>query len=558
MLRKRLRAVGLIALALGMALSLGTSGLAQEATPSPSPTQVALPTAEATPTAQATPTPEATGTPAAPPTPTAAVGQTPETAETPTPEAEKTAPAPDIARVSAATQPILVEGAEAVELTVYNQDLGLVKEIRTLRLEKGENQVRYSGVASQIEATSVHFVSLTDPQGTVVTEQNYEYDIVSSRKLLGKYLDRAITLSTKEGSTYTGTLLSGADDVILSTPEGIKIVKLAQVQEFAFPELPEGLITKPSLMWVLDSEAGGEQHVRVTYLTNGINWRADYIAMLAPDDRSLSLAGWVTLDNRSGATYRQAKLKLVAGDIHRVSEAQYLAKEVALGGARPVAAPSVEERAFFEYHIYQVMRPVTVRDQQTKQIEFVAVPEVAAQKVFVYEASPVTYLRSGGAITDPNYGLEGDTKIQVRLEFRNQEESGLGLPLPRGTVRIYKEDVDGGAELVGEDAIDHTPKDEELSLYVGDAFDVVGERVQTRFRQLAERSIEETYQITVRNHKTEDIVVRVAEHLFRAQDAEIVSSSADYEMVDANTVEYSVEVGAGGEAGVEYTVRYRW
>ena len=211
-----------------------------------------------------------------------------------------------------------------------------------------------------------------------------------------------------------------------------------------------------------------------------------------------------------------------------------------------------------QYHIYEVKRPVTVRDQQTKQIEFVAAPEVDAEKVFVYEASPPFSPRYGAAITDPDYGVRTDKKVQVRLEFANREERGLGLPLPQGTIRVYKEDVDGGAELVGEDSIDHTAKDEEISLYLGNAFDIVGERVQTRFRQLADRVIEESYKITLRNHKTEDVSVRVIEHLFRSRDAVIVASSAEYEMLDASTIQYEVEAKADGEAEVEYTVRYRW
>jgi len=234
---------------------------------------------------------------------------------------------------------------------------------------------------------------------------------------------------------------------------------------------------------------------------------------------------------------------------------EVLQMEKVAGRAMP--APQVEERAFFEYHLYEVQRPVTVQDRQTKQIEFASAPEVEAEKVFVYAPSPQFYPRYG-TITDPNYGVQSDTKVQVRIEFVNAEESGLGLPLPRGTVRVYKEDIDGGAELVGEDLIDHTPKDEELSLYLGDAFDIVGERVQTRFRQIGERSIEESYEITIRNHKDEQVVVRAIEHLFRAQDAEITDSSAEPQMLDATTARWDLTVPADGEVKLTYTVLYRW
>jgi len=429
--------------------------------------------------------------------------------------------------------------------------------VRTLDLDAGDNVVRFSDVAAMIQPTSVHVVSLTDPDAMTVLEQNYEYDLVNSSRLLQRYIDQPISVRTTEGTSISGTLLSGADDLILATADGVRVVKLSQVQEFSFPALPEGLITRPTLVWLLRAASAGPQDVRVTYLTQGINWQADYVALLNEDDTALALNGWVTLDNRSGATYRDARLKLVAGDIHRVEPQldQVLLMEKA--AAMPTAAPQVAERAFFEYNLYEVQRPVTVQDRQTKQIEFASAPEVQAEKVFVYSPSP-QYFPQYGTITDPDYGLQSDQKVQVRVEFTNSEESGLGLPLPGGTVRVYKEDVGGGAELVGEDVIDHTPKDEDLSLYLGDAFDIVGERVQQKFRQIGERSIEESYEITIRNHKADKVVVRVIEHLFRAQDAEITDSSAEPQMLDATTARWDLSVPADCEAKVNYTVLYRW
>jgi len=463
---------------------------------------------------------------------------------------------------SLAQSPQTIEGNPdadmSVQLTVYNQNLGLVKDVRTLALEEGENVVRFTDVASSINPTSVQVISLDDPTGTRVLEQNYEYDIVSSRKLLEKYVDLEITLTTTEGSTYTGTLLSGADDIILATEEGIKLVKLSQVQEFAFPELPEGLITKPSLVWLLNSSETGEQRIRVTYLTSGIDWRSDYVAMLSGDDESLSLTGWVTVDNQSGATYTDAKLKLVAGDINRVYDEKHVYEDVVREMAAPTPAPSVAEREFFEYHIYEVERPVTVKDQQTKQIEFVTAPEVSVDKVFVFESAPMPYRPYRGILSDSGYGTSTAGKVQVFLEFDNSEESGLGIPLPEGIVRVYKEDIDGGAEFVGEDSIDHTPRDEQITLLLGEAFDIVGEREQVRFRQLGNRSIEETIRITLRNHKEEDVSVRAIEYLFRAGDAEIIESNLDYQMLDANTARFDVEVPADGQAQFSYTVVYRW
>jgi hypothetical protein len=448
--------------------------------------------------------------------------------------------------------------AGTVELTVYNQDLGLVKEVRTIELAEGANEVRYTDVASRIDPTSVHFVSLTDPAGTTVLEQNYEYDLVSSQKLLQRYVDREISLTAQDGTVYTGMLLSGADDVILDTGEGIIVVRLDQVQEFSFPRLPEGLITRPTLVWLLQAAAPGAQDVRVTYLTSGISWRADYIAMLAPDDASIALNGWVTVDNRSGATYRDARLKLVAGDIHRAPRNEMMEDARVYAAPMPMASPQVEQRDFFEYHVYEVARPVTVADRQTKQIEFVSAPEVAVEKVYVFEASPRFY-PSSRPITDAGYGAQGETKVQVRLELTNSQEAGLGVPLPMGVVRVYKEDAGGGAELVGEDAIDHTPRNERLSLTLGNAFDLVGERVQTGFRTLGERSVEESYEITLRNQKeNEAVTIRVIENLFRWREAEVTESTPNFTQVDASTIRFDVRIAAGGEAVVRYTVRYRW
>jgi len=462
--------------------------------------------------------------------------------------------------VAEAMQPLSAQAqGKGVELTVYNQNLALVKDRRSLELKEGTNEIAYTGVAAQIDPTSVHFRSLTDPEGTVVLEQNYEYDIVGTQKLLQKYLGQEIWLVTEDDTQYTGTLLSGAGDIILQRSDGpVTVVKLERVREFNFPKLPEGLITQPTLAWLLEAAKTGSHETELTYLTEGINWQADYIVVLAQDDASLGLDAWVTLDNQSGATYEDARLKLIAGDIHRVAEEREIAPEEAFMGApRVMATPQVEERAFFEYHLYEVQRPVTVRDKQTKQIEFASGADVSAEKFFVYDGAAGHYW-GWGPIIDPGYGTTSNPKVMVMLEFRNEEESGLGIPLPKGKVRVYKEDVDGGSEFIGEDTIDHTPKDETVRLYLGDAFDIVGERKQTDFRTLGERTIEESYEITLRNHKEEAVEVRVVEHMFRWSEWEIVEESAEHTKLDAQTVEWRVQVAADGEAEVTYTVRYAW
>jgi hypothetical protein len=326
-----------------------------------------------------------------------------------------------------------------VDLTVYNQNLALVRDRRTLEFESGLNEIAFTDVAALIDPTSVLFRSLTDPDGTTVLEQNYEYDIVGSQKLLQKYVDQDIALVTADGSEYRGTLLSGAQDIILQAADGqVTVVKLDQVREFSFPKLPEGLITKPTLLWQLEADEAGTHNIEVTYLTEGVNWQADYVVLLDKDDGQIDLDGWISLNNNSGATYKDAKLKLIAGDIHRALEAVPYADEVMRAAPTLAKEAQVEERAFFEYHLYEVQRPVTIKDRQTKQIEFATASGVAAEKFFVYDGSQQP-LFGYSAVTEPSYGNTGNRKVMVMLEFENSEEAGLGIPLPKGKVRVYKE-----------------------------------------------------------------------------------------------------------------------
>lgn len=445
---------------------------------------------------------------------------------------------------------------QGVELTVYNQNLALVIDRRPLDLMAGLNEVQFTDVAARIDPTSVHFRSLTDPSGTVVLEQNYEYDLVSTAKLLTKYVDQEITIVTEDGTVYSGALLSGVGDVILQTTDGqVVVVKLDKVQDFSFPALPEGLITRPTLLWLLEAEEPGAHDTEVAYLTEGLTWRADYVVLLGEDDASLDITGWVTVDNRSGATYEEAKLKLVAGDIHRIEEVDRAAEKVVYAPT-PTPAPTVQERTFFEYHLYEVQRPVTVRDNQTKQVEFATATGVPVEKLFIYDGAPTSFY--GYLVDDAGYGAVTNKKVAVEIRFVNGEEEGLGIALPKGNFRVYKKDVDGSELFIGEDSIDHTPKDEVIQLSLGNAFDIVGERVQDDFKRLGERTLEETFTITLRNHKEEDVEVRVVERLYRWSDWEIVRETMEHAKIDAQTIEWRLQVPADDEASVTYMVRYRW
>ncbi|MGD8603537.1 MAG: hypothetical protein PVF49_03090 [Anaerolineales bacterium] len=455
-----------------------------------------------------------------------------------------------------------VEAADGgIALTVYNEGTALVRDRRQFDLEEGFNQIAFTEVAASIDATSVLFMSLTDPDGTSVLEQNFEYDLVNSAALLEKYLDEEIVVVTTDGTRYSGILLSGRNDLIIQSTDGqVSVIKLENVQELSFPELPEGLITRPTLVWHLLAEQGGTHDVEVTYLTGGINWQADYVLLLSEDEQSIDLDGWITLSNTSGAGFVDAQLKLIAGDLQRVAELRASGDMDYVGMEETPAAAQVEEREFFEYHLYEIPRPVTVGDNETKQIEFVSVTSVPASKFFVYDglqcASNYWACRFYGyANTDPSYGIASNPKVMVMVEFDTEQ---VEADLPRGRVRLYQEDVDGAALLVGEDTIDHTPEGELVRLYVGDAFDIVGERIQTDFRRPSSNTVEEAFEITIRNHKDEPIDIRIVEHLLRWSDWTILSSSDDYTKLDSSTIEFNVSVPANGETSVTYTVRYRW
>ncbi len=449
---------------------------------------------------------------------------------------------------------------DGVSLAIYNVGTALVQDRRTFTFQEGLNTLNFTDVAAGIDPTSVTFVSLTDPNGTVVLEQNYVYDLVNSAALVQRYIDQKITVITTDGTEYNGTLLSGnSGDIILRQDDGqVIVVSPANIRDIRFPNLPGGLITRPTLRWLIQASKAGEQQVELTYLTTGMNWAADYNLLLAHDNQSLDLNGWVTLNNSSGGAYTDANVKLVAGDVNRLPQplARGMLSDMVMESA--AAAPPVEQRDFNEYKLYAISRPVTVAANETKQVEFVSAAHVTAQTFFVYDSSQPYYF-SGSPITDQYYGQNGITTIANYLSFNTGEDSGLGVPLPAGHIRVYQQDVDGSALLVGENSISHTPKGEDVQLLLGNAFDLVGSRTQTAFKLIANNVLEETYEIHLRNHKENDAVeIRVPEHLFRWSNWEITSSTMDYKQLDSNTIEFRANIPADGETVITYTVRYTW
>ncbi|HKQ46746.1 MAG TPA: DUF4139 domain-containing protein [Phycisphaerae bacterium] len=447
---------------------------------------------------------------------------------------------------------------------------GVVKELRKLKLNPGKNDLRFTDVAQFIDPTTVSFVDLTHPEGTAVLEQNFEFDLVSPEKIMEKYLDREISVILTRGDnaeTVTGKLLSAVQgQLVLSTPEGVRIVA-SHGQQVKLGELPGGLITKPTLVWKVQAEKGGEHEIRTTYQTSGITWRSDYNMILNESDTKADVGAWVTMMNLSGAAYKNARLKLIAGDVQRIQPRPdgYLAraKGRAMEMAMAAEAPGFEEKAFFEYHLYTLPRRTDILANTTQQITlFPTARDVTVEKVMVYYGLPEAahWFFTGSPGVDRNLGNQSNPKVDVYVRFKNNKESHMGMPLPKGKVRVYKkDDADGTLEFVGEDLIDHTPKDEKVLIKLGQAFDVVGERTQTNFTMDTNRkTMTDSYKITVRNHKKDAQKVIIRENLFRWTTWEITEKSQDFEKIDARTIHFEVTVPPDGEKTVTYTVRYTW
>lgn len=429
--------------------------------------------------------------------------------------------------------------SESVSVTVYNQNFALVKDVRVLHLNRGSQQVRIDDVAASIDATSVHFAALDHPGEVAVLEQNYQYDLAGADRLLERYLNHPVTALLEDGSVRDGVLLSfDAGSLVLSGEEsGVSILNRKSVRDVSLGDLPGGLVVRPTLVWTLASNRAGTERAELSYLTGNLNWHAEYVAVVDETDTHLGLSGWVSVENRSGATYENARLKLVAGDVHRVQDrGQRPRPEMEVMAIK--SAPQFQSREFFEYHLYTLERPATLADKETKQLSLFPTADTGVTKVFTYD------------------GARRGDDVAVELEFLNAKDRGLGMPLPAGKIRVYKEDRDGALEFVGEDRIDHTPRDEKVRVYLGNAFDVKGERKRTDYRKIGGRNIEETFEITLRNHKRESVEVVVVEHM--NGDWKILAETADHTKKDAHTVEYRVALEPDATGTVTYTVRTSW
>jgi len=454
-----------------------------------------------------------------------------------------------------------IEDQEKVAITVYNSNLGLVRDTRSIRFPAGISELRFMDVAQQIKSTTVHIKSLTAPDGLRVIEQSYEYDLLNPQKLLDKYVGRELTLLLRRLENNTEQLIPTRATLLSNqASQGGQVWRIGdqivinptQIAEIRFDQLPTDLIAKPTLVWTLDNQGPQTQTVEASYLTDGISWQADYVVVLSQNDTRADLNSWVTLTNQSGTTYRNAELKLVAGDVNRVREDPLL--KIMEARAMPMAAPppppSFAEESLFEYHLYTLQRPTTIKQSETKQINLLSAANLSVRKELVL---------NGQAFYFQGYQNPGESireKVGVFVEFQNSSANNLGQPLPAGILRVYQADQSGSQQLIGENRIDHTPTDELVRVKLGDAFDIIAERKQTDYRALARRSFEYAYEIRFRNRKKEPVTIVVNEPI--GGDWEMLSSSYAAEKTAAFAARFRVPVAAEGESLLAYRIRVRY
>ena len=441
---------------------------------------------------------------------------------------------------------------------------GLVRETRTLEVAKGTGPVAFTDVAAFIDPTTVSFVDLTDP-ATSVLEQRFEFDLVSAEKLLERFVDRPVqALVDMQGGPLkvSGTLLAArGGTLVVQNQGGVEMVPQA-TSAISLGELPGGLRTRPTLLWNLSSPSGGRHDVRIGYQTSGLTWRADYNLTLDGANAKADLSAWVTLLNVCGRSFERANLKLIAGDVQRVQPGTGRGRPpVAAMAMMDKAAEGFQEKAFGDYHLYTLPRPVDLPQNASEQIAlFPAIAGIPVERLLVYEGATVAWPGAAQPIDGREFGQFGNSKVDSYVRLVNDAKSRLGMPLPAGKIRVFqRDDADGALEFVGEDLIGHTPRDEKVLIRLGSAFDVVGERTQTAFRvDQARRQITESFRIEIRNRKDAPVTVLVREPLYRWSNWEVGTSSQPFEKVNASTIQFTVDAAPNTVRAVTYTVQYAW
>jgi len=455
-------------------------------------------------------------------------------------------------------------------LTIYNQDFAVVRDTVPLDLQAGANIVRFAGATAQVEPDSV---ILRDPAGNhslQILEQNYRNDPVSETLLLSLFEGKTIDFEKLrlKDNTEMGELIPGKIVRSGYVPGGEAQQPIIEVNgklQFSlpgtplFPDLGDGTVLKPAFNWVLQSDAAGKFEAEVGYITGGFDWSASY-NLVSPEKGDLAdLVGWITMKNESGKTFENAKIKLMAGEVNKIQPRVMRAMSFgSVGGGGGGFAPPVTEKAFDEFHLYSIARATTLHDRETKQVEFAHAEKMYAPTIYVYDGAD-SY-RFYGLNYDQGYGQSENKKVLVQREFVNAETNQLGIALPKGKLRFYRRDADGQLQFVGENEIDHTPRNETVRVTTGNAFDLVGERKQTSFRvDTSEKWIDESFEIKLRDRKKETPVeIRVVEHLYRWSNWEITKQSDDFVKKDAQTIEFRIPVKPDEERTVSYSVHYSW
>ncbi|MEM8867263.1 MAG: DUF4139 domain-containing protein, partial [Verrucomicrobiota bacterium] len=457
-------------------------------------------------------------------------------------------------------------------ITVYNENFGVVRDSVSLDLKPGINEASHSGVTGLLEPESV---VLRDPSGKIalsVVEQSYRGDPVDQQRLLQMFEGQTIRfLKMIDGQEVAieGKIIRAPSMVMTKGVHGNEYQKtLEPIIEVAgelltqlpgqplFPSLGDDSILEPTLAWKLYASEAASLDAQLSYLTSGMSWKADYNLVLPEEGDVLTLTGWVSIENHTGTDFEDAKIKLIAGDVNKVQKNEVRTRgavmEMAMADSFG-AAPEVESKKFDEFHLYNLPLPTTLRDRETKQVEFVRTEGVQTQKIYVFDGAniPYNWRYYGGVNQSASYGQNGKKDIEIYREFKNSEENGLGIALPAGRTRFYRMDSDGQLEFTGENTIDHTPKNEDIRVYLGNAFDLMGERTQTNFtKHRVFDQMTETFEIEIRNRSEEPVTVNVVEHLYRWSNWKILSQSHQFEKKDSKTIEFPVTSGSGREVSV--------
>jgi len=477
-------------------------------------------------------------------------------------------------------------------LTIYNQNFAVIRETLPLDLKAGNNTVRFSGATAQVEPDSVILRDATGRQTVLVLEQNYRNDPVSQERLLSLYEGKTIEFSVRnpDGSTRTvngrivrsgyvphyqaanryGPQYQANQAGMVSGGAGQPIIEVDGKLQFTlpgqpiFPALGDDTILKPALDWILYSGQPAKFDAELSYVSGGMTWSSDYNIVAPETGDTLDLVGWVTLDNQSGKQFDHAHIKLMAGDVNKVQPQNRAMVLGAIGGAGGgMAAPQVTEKAFEDYHLYTLPQPTTIHDRETKQVEFLRASGIQSKRLYIYDGVRIDQNYNGYQDLRQvhQYGTQSNPNVWVMREFANSDKNHLGVPLPKGRVRFYRRDQDGQVEFTGENQIEHTPKDETVRVYTGNAFDITGERRQTQFQSQMRQPggwLDESFEIKVRNHKKEAATVRVVEHLYRWSNWVIAQESATHRQTDSKTIEYEVTLQPDEERTLTYTAHYTW